>query len=68
VLWAPVEAGQAATLAAAVLEDVRTRFAPDGIEVEVALATAPARPGDDPAQALAAAAAALAHDSAPRAA
>jgi putative nucleotidyltransferase with HDIG domain len=67
-LWAPIAAGEAGGLAAAVLDDVRSRFGADGVSVEVALGTAPARPGDDVAEALAAATAALVHSRTPRAA
>ncbi len=64
-LWAPVAAGEAGGLAAAVLDDVRTRFAAEGVHVDVVLASAPAQPGDDVAAVLATASAAL---SQPRAA
>jgi GGDEF domain-containing protein len=58
-LWAALPAGDADGLAAAVREDVRTRFSTDGVTVDVALGSAPARPGDDIAQALHAAGDAL---------
>jgi putative nucleotidyltransferase with HDIG domain len=64
-LWAPVAAGEAGGLAAAVLDDVRTRFASEGVQVDVVLGSAPAQPGDDVAAVLATASAAL---SQPRAA
>jgi putative nucleotidyltransferase with HDIG domain len=58
-LWAPVAAGEAGGLAAAVLDDVRTRFGADGVNVDVVLGSAAAHPGDDASAALAAATAAL---------
>jgi putative nucleotidyltransferase with HDIG domain len=67
-VWAPIAAPDAPALAAAVHEDVRARFAADGITVEVATGTAPATAGSDPAVALAAAAEALTRGRTPRAA
>jgi putative nucleotidyltransferase with HDIG domain len=67
-LWAPIEPIEAGGLSAAVLDDVRARFGADGVTVEVALGTAPVRPGEDVANALAAASAALALNRTPRAA
>ena len=67
-LWAPVQPAEAAGLTAAILDDVRSRFGADGVSVDVALGTAPARPGEDVGTALAAATAALAQGRAPRAA
>jgi putative nucleotidyltransferase with HDIG domain len=58
-LWAPIAAAEADALAAAVLSDVRARFAADGVAVEVVLGSAPAQPGDDVAAVLAAASATL---------
>jgi putative nucleotidyltransferase with HDIG domain len=58
-LWAAIDAGEATSLSAAVLEDVRSRFGADGITVEVDLGTAPAQRGGNVSAALAAATAAL---------
>ncbi len=58
-LWAPIAAGEADALAAAVRSDVSARFGADGLAVAVTLGSAPARPGDDVATVLAAASAAL---------
>jgi len=60
-LWAPIAAGEADALAAAVRSDVSARFGADGLAVAVTLASAPAQPGDDVATVLAAASAALEH-------
>jgi putative nucleotidyltransferase with HDIG domain len=57
-LWAPIPAGDAGALAAAILDDVRTRFAAEGVAVDVVLGSAPAQPGDDVTALLTAAAAA----------
>jgi GGDEF domain-containing protein len=46
-LWAPIPAGDAGALAAAILDDVRTRFAAEDVAVDVVLGSAPAQPGDD---------------------
>ena len=58
-LWAALPADDADGLAAAVRNDVRTRFSADGVTVDVALGSAPARPGDDIAEVLHAAGDAL---------
>jgi putative nucleotidyltransferase with HDIG domain len=55
-LWAPIPAGEAGALAAAILDDVRTRFAAEDVRVDVVVGSAPARPGDDVAAVLTAAA------------
>jgi putative nucleotidyltransferase with HDIG domain len=58
-LWAPIAAGEAGGLAAAVLDDVRSRFAAEGVHVDVVLGSAAAQPGDDVAAVIAAATAAV---------
>jgi putative nucleotidyltransferase with HDIG domain len=57
-LWAPIAAAEAGALASAILDDVRARFAAESVSVDVALGSTSARPGDDVATALTAAAAA----------
>ncbi len=67
-LWAPIAAAEAAGLTAQLESDVRTRFAADGVVVEVALGSAPAGAFDDVAAVLQAASAAVEVNRAPRAA
>jgi GGDEF domain-containing protein len=58
-LWAALPTGEADALAAAVRDDVSTRFSADGVTVDVALGSAPGLPGDDVAAVLHTAGAAL---------
>jgi putative nucleotidyltransferase with HDIG domain len=58
-IWAPIAATEADALAAALHHDVRTRFAADGVAVELVIGSAPAYPGDDVVAVLHAASAAL---------
>ena len=58
-LWAAVPSDDASALAAAVRNDVSTRFSADGVTVDVVFGHASARPGDDIAAVLHAAGGAL---------
>ena len=58
-LWAAIPSDEADALAAAVRNDVNTRFSADGVTVDVVLGSAAARPGDDIAAVLHAAGGAL---------
>jgi putative nucleotidyltransferase with HDIG domain len=58
-LWAAIPTAEADALAAAVRNEVHTRFSADGLRVDVALGSAPAAPSDDVAAVLHAAGAAL---------
>jgi putative nucleotidyltransferase with HDIG domain len=58
-LWAAIPTTEADALAAAVRNEVHTRFSADGLRVDVALGSASAAPGDDVAAVLHAAGGAL---------
>jgi GGDEF domain-containing protein len=60
-LWAPIAAAETAGLAAQIDSDVRTRFAADGVVVQVALGSAPAGAFDDIGAVLQTASAAVDH-------